>query len=244
VRYKFLGVAVDNVTAAEALERIDGFVASKTPHQVATVNPEFVMTARRNHAFRRTINNSDLAVADGVGLLFMGRLTGKRLRERVTGADLTLAIAQLGAQKGWRIFLLGAKEGVAAEAAAQLQARYPGLTIAGTLASRPSEMDNDEICKVVESAKPDVLLVGYGAPLQDLWISRNQQRLQIPVAIGVGGTFDFIAGTTKRAPKWMQQTGLEWFWRLLQEPWRWRRMLALPKFVVLSLLEATGLISS
>ncbi len=202
------------------------------------------MGARKDHAFRRVINYSDLAVPDGIGLIVIGKMTGRQLRERVTGADLTLALAGLAAERGWSIFLLGALPGVAEAAAKNLQTKYPKLTIAGTLSSRPDEADNDTICRTIESARPDILLVAYGPPLQDLWISRNQDRLKIPVAIGVGGSFDFIAGTIARAPRWVQRIGLEWFWRLLQEPWRWRRMLALPQFVVLSLLEALGLAQS
>jgi N-acetylglucosaminyldiphosphoundecaprenol N-acetyl-beta-D-mannosaminyltransferase len=223
------------------MDRIAQWIEEKAPHQVTTVNPEFVMRARNDHAFRRVINNSDLAVPDGMGLVVAGKLTGRRIRQRVTGADLTEQIALAASQQGWSIFLLGAKKGVAETAAQKLQSRYPKLNIAGTLYSRPGEMDNDEICRIVKNAQPTILLVAYGAPMQDLWISRNQVQLNIPVAIGIGGTFDFIAGTLKRAPRWMGSIGLEWLWRLMQEPWRWRRMLVLPKFAVFALLEGLGL---
>ncbi len=235
--YKFLGVRADDVTEDEVMANIAEWVGSKSPHQITTVNPEFVMRARHDHAFRRVISHSDLAVPDGMGLVVAGKLTGRAIRQRVTGADLTERIAAQAVQSGWRLFFLGAGEGVAAQAAAKLTQRYPGLTIVGTYAGSPGSEDETAIITMIKQAKPDILLVAYGAPKQDLWISRHQSTLQVPVAMGVGGTFDFIAGVAKRAPRWMGRVGLEWLWRLIQEPWRWRRMLVLPKFAILALLE-------
>lgn len=241
--HRFQGVRVDDVTAEETLAAIQAFIESGTAHQLATVNPEFIMRARHDHAFRRVINHSDLALPDGAGLLIMGTLTGRKIRQRVTGADLTLMLAERATKEGWKIFLLGAAEGVAQAAADKLTAMYPGLNIVGTSAGSPGA-DDRTIVSQIKHANPDILLVAYGAPKQDLWISRHQGELGIPLAMGVGGTFDFIAGTVKRAPGWMRKVGLEWLWRLMQEPWRWRRMLALPKFAILSLLEGIGLLRS
>jgi N-acetylglucosaminyldiphosphoundecaprenol N-acetyl-beta-D-mannosaminyltransferase len=226
-----LGVRVDDVTADETLSLIEKFIAVRTPHQICTVNPEFVMRAQQDDAFRDVINNASLCIPDGVGLLWAARRLGHSLRERVAGSTLVVQIAARAAHSGWRLYFLGAAPGVAEKAAAILQTHYPGLVVAGTFAGSPALDKEETIIGRVLAAKPDVLLVAYGAPVQDVWIARNRSRLQVPVAIGVGGSLDFIAGVTKRAPMWIQRIGLEWLYRLIHEPWRWRRQLALPRFV-------------
>jgi N-acetylglucosaminyldiphosphoundecaprenol N-acetyl-beta-D-mannosaminyltransferase len=131
----------------------------------------------------------------------------------------------------WRLYFLGAAPGVADRVATILQARYPGLVIAGAFPGSPAPAEEDDIVERIRAARSDVLLAAFGAPAQDLWIARNLSRLQVPVAMGVGGSLDFIAGVAKRAPVWIQRIGLEWLYRLIREPWRWRRQLALPRFV-------------
>jgi N-acetylglucosaminyldiphosphoundecaprenol N-acetyl-beta-D-mannosaminyltransferase len=232
-----LGVWVDNVNYDQALSLIEGFIDSRTPHQVVTVNPEFIVAAQSDDEFRRILNASSLALPDGVGLLWAARFLGRPLQERVTGTDTMQHLAALAARKGYRLFLLGAAPGVAVETAARLCEAYPGVTIVGTHAGSPAPEEEDEIVGMVQRAKPDILFVAYGAPAQDKWIARNLARLGVPVAMGVGGAFDFISGRAKRAPLWVQRLGLEWLHRLLHEPWRWRRMLALPKFVWLVVRE-------
>jgi N-acetylglucosaminyldiphosphoundecaprenol N-acetyl-beta-D-mannosaminyltransferase len=150
----------------------------------------------------------------------------------VAGSDLVPRIAERAAAHGWRLFFLGAGRGVAQEAAARLRRRYAGLQVAGTYAGSPALDEEAEIVDLVRAASPHVLLVAYGAPAQDLWIARNLERLGVPVCMGVGGAFDFVGGVRKRAPLWVQRLGLEWLYRLLQEPWRWRRQLALPRFTI------------
>jgi N-acetylglucosaminyldiphosphoundecaprenol N-acetyl-beta-D-mannosaminyltransferase len=235
--HTILGVRADNVNYDQALSLIEGFVVSGTPHQVVTVNPEFIVAAQYDHDFCGIINASSLALPDGVGLLRAARFLGRPLQERVTGTDTVQRLAALAAQKGYSLFLLGAAPGVAVATAARLCETYPGLRIVGTHAGSPALEEEDEIVKMIQKAKPDILLVAYGAPQQDKWIARNLQRLEVPVAMGVGGAFDFISGRTKRAPRWVQRLGLEWLHRLLREPWRWRRMLALPRFVWLVMWE-------
>jgi len=225
-----LGVRMDAVTAAETLDMIERFVREGRPRQVVTVNPEFVMEAQTNEPFRRVLNGAALALPDGVGLLWAARILGHRLPERVAGSDLVPRIAERAAARGWRLFFLGAAPGVAERAAARLVARYPGLTVAGTYAGSPAPAEEDDIVARVRKARPDILFVAYGAPAQDLWIGRNLERLGVPVCMGVGGTFDFIAGVAKRAPLWVQRLGLEWLHRLIHQPWRWRRQLALLRF--------------
>jgi N-acetylglucosaminyldiphosphoundecaprenol N-acetyl-beta-D-mannosaminyltransferase len=149
----------------------------------------------------------------------------------VTGSDLVPLVAQRAAQTGWRLFLLGAAPGVAEQTARRLAQQYPGVRIAGAYAGSPAEAEAPAIVQRVAAAAPDVLFVAYGAPAQDLWIARHKDELGVPVMMGVGGAFDHIVGVQKRAPLWMQRIHLEWLWRLVTQPWRWRRQLALPRFV-------------
>lgn len=230
-----LGVGVHAVTYQETLDLIAGWIASDRPHQIATVNPEFVVAAQRLPEFRRVLNEADLCVPDGIGLLWAARVLGGHLPQRVTGSDLVPLIAQVAAERGWRLFFLGAGPGVAQRAAQILQRRHPGLPVVGCYAGSPAEDEASEIVTRVRKACPDVLFVAYGAPAQDLWIARYRDRLAVPVMIGVGGAFDHIAGVRRRAPRWVQAIGLEWLFRLVTQPWRWRRQLALPRFIWLVL---------
>lgn len=229
-RVTILGIGVDNVTMADALEKLAGFAASGAFHHAVTVNPEFVMVAQRDAAFAGVLNDADLAVPDGVGLLWAARWQRTPLRERVAGVDLVERLSGVAAQRGLRVFFLGAQPSVAEATAAILARRYPGLIVAGTFAGSPRAGDEDAITSLIAAAQPQILFVAYGAPQQDLWIARNRARLGACVAMGVGGAFDFIAGRARRAPRWVQRLGLEWLHRLLHEPRRWRRMLALPRF--------------
>jgi len=238
-RRVILGVRVDDVTWNEALARIAGFVASNEPHQVMTPNPEFVMRARRDPVFRALLARVDMAPPDGVGLMWAAKLLGVPLRALVPGSDLVERLATVAGNGGQRWFLLGAAEGVAAAAAAALQQRCPGLEIAGVWSGTPDPADDEEICRRIAAAAPiHVLLVAYGAPQQDLWIARNQPRLRVPVAIGVGGTFDVLAGQSRRPPALVKWLRCIWLFRLIVEPWRWRRQLALMRFALLVLYAA------
>jgi N-acetylglucosaminyldiphosphoundecaprenol N-acetyl-beta-D-mannosaminyltransferase len=232
-----LGIRVDNVTFHEALARIEEYLTQGGTHQVNTVNPEFIITAQDDPQFARILNQSALNLPDGQGLIWAARLLGQPLRQRVTGVDTLLKLAALSARNGYRIYLLGGAEGVAATAGRQLVARFPGLAVAGTDMGSPAPEDEQTIATGITSTRPDILFVAYGAPQQEKWIARNLPRLGVPVAMGVGGAFDFLSGRAKRAPHWMQRLGLEWLHRLLHQPWRWRRMLALPRFALLVLRE-------
>lgn len=231
-RVIILGVAIDDVLMDDALAAVARFIAEGGPHQIVTVNPEFIMEARRNSAFRRVLAAADLATPDGFGVILASRWCGAPLRGRVTGIALTERIAAEAARRGWSLFLLGAAPGVAERAAAALQQANPGLRIAGCYAGSPHPADEPAIREQIRAARPDVLLVAYGHPAQDLWIARNQPLLRVPVAIGVGGTFDELAGVVPRAPDLVQRLGLKWLYRLLVQPWRWRRiMTAVPIFL-------------
>ncbi len=234
-----LGVRLHAVTFKDALAQIETFIRRGTPHQVCTVNPEFVVAAQHDTVFRRIINRAALAFADGAGLLKAARwLNQPPLPERVAGVDMVAALAALSAEKGYRIFFLGAQPGVAEKTIAVLRARYPKLVAVGAYAGSPSAEDEDDIVARIQAAQPDIVLVAYGAPRQDKWIARNLHRLPSSVSMGVGGAFDFISGTTQRAPHWMQRLNLEWLHRFIKQPWRWRRMWnAVPRFLWLVLLE-------
>jgi N-acetylglucosaminyldiphosphoundecaprenol N-acetyl-beta-D-mannosaminyltransferase len=240
-RRHVLGARVDDVTMEDAVDRVEGFLAAGGPHHVVTPNPEMVMLARRDPVFRAVLEGADLAVPDGVGLRWATRLRGDGLRAVVPGSDLVHPLAARGAARGDRWFLLGAGPGVAEAAGRALMARHPGLVIAGTASGTPDLAEDDALCSMVEAARPvQVLLVAYGAPAQDLWIARNQPRLGVPVAMGVGGTFNFLAGLSPAPPDWARRLNVIWLYRLATEPWRWRRQLALVPFAVLAVGEAVG----
>ncbi len=230
-RLMVLGVRADRVDMAEALARIEALIeqhrqSSAPTSQIITVNSEFVWTARKNAAFRETINQAALVVADGMGVIWASRILNCPFPERVAGSDLLPLLAERSARRGYRLFLLGAAPGVAEAAARVLQRRFPGLQIAGTYAGSPAPAEAEHILGLIRAARPDVLAVAYGAPKQDLWICQHRQVLGaagVGIAIGVGGTFDFIAGRVPRAPRWMRRVGLEWAFRVVCQPKRiWR----------------------
>ena len=156
---------------------------------------------------------------------------------RVTGADGLLRIAERAADRGWRLFFLGAAPGVGERAATALRARYPGLRIVGTVSGSPAPAEEDALVEQINASGAELLFVAFGAPIQDKWIARNSTRLNVTMAMGVGGAFDFVAGETARAPRWLRRLGLEWLFRLIRQPWRWRRMMRLPRFVLAVLRE-------
>jgi N-acetylglucosaminyldiphosphoundecaprenol N-acetyl-beta-D-mannosaminyltransferase len=231
ISINILGVPVHDVTTAETLALIDQFVREQMPHQICTVNPEFIMLAQRDADFKRILTQSALNLPDGIGVVWAARRLGQPLRERVAGSDLVGLIADRAQRTGWRIFLLGAAEGVAQQAAAILRERYPQANIVGVYAGSPQVEEEADIAARIRASNADVLLVAYGAPRQDKWIERNIKQTGAAVAIGIGGSLDFVVGKQKRAPRWLQHLGLEWLYRLFREPWRWRRQLALPRFV-------------
>jgi N-acetylglucosaminyldiphosphoundecaprenol N-acetyl-beta-D-mannosaminyltransferase len=191
------------------------------------------MAAQKDADFMAVLRQAALCIPDGVGLLWAARIMGQRLPERVAGSELVYHLAGLAAENGWRLFLLGAGPGVAEAAAAVFQERFPALTIVGTYAGSPDPAENESIVELINDSTADLLFVAYGAPKQDKWIARNRERLTtVRVALGVGGSLDFISGRSVRAPRWLQRLGLEWLYRLVREPWRWRRMLALPHFAL------------
>ncbi len=257
-----LNTRIDDVTYAEACARVRQWVGQGGTHQIATVNPEFIMTARQDAEFAQVLRQTALNVPDGAGVLWAAHRLGHKLRERVAGVDLMRQLCALAAAQTWRVFFLGAAPGVAEQAAAKLAFEYPGLVVAGTHAGSPRLEDEPEIVAKIRHAAPQLLFVAYGAPAQDKWLARNLPLfppLPSPVGwhgegpgvraeeaarklgcvgMGVGGSFDYIIGLQQRAPPALQRAGLEWLHRLLRDPKRWRRQLRAAPFFALVLLES------
>jgi N-acetylglucosaminyldiphosphoundecaprenol N-acetyl-beta-D-mannosaminyltransferase len=218
-----LGVPFNNVSMDEAVRIIGEKIESGGYHQVATANVDFLMHAINDPELQSILCSCSLVVPDGMPILWSARLMGSRLKERVCGIDLVPRLAELSARRGYSIYLLGASEKSSQRAAEILQERYPGLRIAGRYSPpvRPLEqMNHEEILARIEMAQPDILLVAFGNPKQEKWLSMHRGRLRVPVSIGVGGSLDMIAGKLARAPRWMQKTGMEWLFRAMQEPRR------------------------
>lgn len=238
-RYEILGVPVDDVDLPVAIARIGQHLAGDDRElmHVVTVNPEFVIAARRDSVFHDVLQRSSLATADGIGIPLAARILSLPIRNRVTGVDLVEGLAATNLDNA-RIFLLGAGEGVAAETAAVLEQRYPGVEIAGTFSGSSKDAGFPEIEQQLAGSGATILLVAFGHPVQDLWIDRHREALAaqgVRMAAGIGGAFDYLSGRVPRAPAVMRKLGLEWLYRLIRQPRRWKRQLALPQFVILVL---------
>lgn len=221
------GIPIHNVTLSEALEVIDERIRSRRPGFVLTPNVDHVCLCRRDDGMRAAYEDGFLSVADGKPLLWAARILGAPLKQKISGSDLIYWLSEFAADRGHSVFYFGAAEGVAEEAARRLQARYPGLRVAGTH-SPPRGFDRDpesnaRAMAVVRDAAPDICFVALGSPRQDVWNHRYHKQTGAIVHIGVGASFDFVAGIQKRAPVWMQHGGLEWAWRLVHEPTRLAR---------------------
>ena len=215
-----MGCAVDNLDMEETLGVVEGFIRSGRPHQHVVINVDKIVKASRDPALRQIINGCDLINADGMPVVWASRLLGKPLKERVTGVDLFEALMARAAEKGWRVFLLGAREEVVSGVAHLYPARYPGLTLAGYRNGYWKPEDEDRVVAEIAATRPDILFVAISSPKKEAFLARYQAAMKVPFAMGVGGTFDVAVGLVKRAPVWMQNAGLEWFYRFLQEPRR------------------------
>ncbi len=213
---------------AGALQRIESFVAEGGHHLVATVNPEFVMRARKDQEFARILESASLCLPDGSGVVWAARRRGCAIAAPVTGVDLIPPLAAMCAERSWPLFLLGAADGVAADLAARLQKDHANLAVEAS-----SSADAGQIA----AQHPKVVLVAFGAPKQEKWIDSAGRGTGAPVQVGVGGSFDYLTGRVRRAPAWMRKAGLEWLFRLAVQPWRLRRMLVLPAFAFRVLTE-------
>jgi len=223
-RINILGIPIDILKFNDALKKINHFIQSSKYHQVATVNPEFIIEAQKNKKFKKVLLNTSLSTVDGHGILFaLWFLKNIKLWPSVTGVDLFWAIAKLAEDKKYKIFLLGGGPGIAKRTAKRIKIVHPQINIVGTYPG--STKETKHIIKMINKAQPNILFVAWGAPKQEVWIYDNSHKFKNPlVAMGVGGTFDFIVGEQIRAPKWMRKLGLEWLYRLIKEPKRYKRI--------------------
>ncbi len=218
-----LGVPFDVVTVAQTIAIIGRMIESRRPHYLATANADFVAQAVGDVELHRILLNAHLILCDGTPLVWASRWLGNPLPERVAGSDLAPLLMRTAEEKGWRMFLLGSKEEILQRAVEKLRVQHPRLQLVGHLSPPFApllEMDHAGICRAIREAKPDILLVGLGCPKQEKWINMHYRTLGVPVSVGVGGTIDFLAGEIPRAPMWMRRSGLEWVYRLAQEPRR------------------------
>jgi N-acetylglucosaminyldiphosphoundecaprenol N-acetyl-beta-D-mannosaminyltransferase len=220
-RIEMMGCRVDNLSMEETLRVVEGFISSGRPHQHVVVNVDKLVKAQKDPDLRRIINDCDLINVDGMPVVWASRLLGRPLKERVAGVDLFEALMRRAAVKGWRVFLLGAKEEVVSRVRELYEVKYPGLVIAGHRNGYwKGEEEEAQVVQEVKRARADILFVAISSPKKEQFLGRWQAEMRVPFAMGVGGTFDVAAGLVKRAPVWMQQVGLEWFYRFLQEPRR------------------------
>jgi N-acetylglucosaminyldiphosphoundecaprenol N-acetyl-beta-D-mannosaminyltransferase len=241
-RITLMGCTVDNLSMEETLQTIEGFIRTGEPHQHVVVNVDKLVKASRDPELRRIINECALINADGMPVVWASRLLGKPLKERVAGIDLFEALMRRAGEKGWRVFLLGAREEVVSKVAFTYQHRYPALVLAGWRNGYwTGEAQEAQVVEQIRDARPDLLFVAISSPKKEQFLGRWQAGMKIPFAMGVGGSFDVAIGHVKRAPVWMQKSGLEWFYRFLQEPRRMFRRYFIEDmaFVWLFIKEAT-----
>lgn len=223
-RMNFLNTEVDNLTMDEAIDRAEELILNKKPSYVVTPNVDHIVKLETDKEFQDVYKNADLILTDGMPLIWISKIKGNPIKEKISGSDFFPKLCERAAGKEYSIFLLGAAEGVAAKAADNLRKKYEGLNIVGTYSpSYGFEKRDDEIkeiIKMINEVKPDILAVGLGAPKQEKFLYKYRNELNVPISLAIGASIDFEAGNINRAPRWMQNCGLEWFYRLCKEPKR------------------------
>lgn len=223
-RIKFLNTYIDNMTMNETINQIDKLINDGGYHYIVTPNVDHIVKLEKDKEFEEVYKNADLILTDGKPLIWISKILRTPIKEKISGSDLFPNVCKLAAQNKYKVFLLGAAEGVAEEASRKLQGKYKGLDIVGSYSptygfeKRKSEVE--KIIEIIKKAKPDILAVGLGAPKQEKFIFKYKDDLKVPISLAIGASIDFEAGKVKRAPKWMQNCGLEWFYRFLKEPRR------------------------
>ncbi|MFY9413266.1 MAG: WecB/TagA/CpsF family glycosyltransferase [Tepidanaerobacteraceae bacterium] len=231
-RIDILGVLLDRIDYHEACTRVENYLKSHDRKVIVTPNAEIIMAARNNRDMMEVLNDADICLPDGIGVVIASRIFGKPLQERTTGFDFMIKILKLAEIQGLSVFLLGGKVGVPEQAAAKIRELFPGLEIAGTHHGYFEDEEKDEIIDIINDKEPDILLVAMGFPKQEKFMIENKDKLKFRVAMGVGGSFDVLSGNVSRAPVFMQKAGLEWLFRLITQPWRFKRMMVLPLFLI------------
>ena len=230
MKIEVLGVAFDNVTLEQAAELGGKMLQEDRFHYVVTPNPEFILAAEKDESFRAVINAADLVIPDGIGVIYSAKILGTPLSERVPGIEFSAKMLEKLNEMGGRLFLLGAKPGVAEKAGQNICAQYPNIVLCGT--QDGYFKDEEEVILKVAAARPDLIFVCLGAPKQEKWMARWGQHTGAKMAIGLGGCLDVYAGNVERAPEAWQKLGMEWAYRLIREPWRFKRMARLPLVLV------------
>jgi len=236
-RRELLGTTVHAVSLPDALAWVEQSIASRRGGYIVTLNGAMLVQTARDAALRDIVNDAGLVTADGVGVILAARILGVDIIDRVAGIDLTVSVCARAASVGYRVYLLGGAPGVAAATADALRQQFPALQIVGVHHGFFPPEDESVIIAGIREAAPDVLMVAFGAPRQEQWMRRWRRELGVPVAIGVGGSFDVLAGRVPRAPHWMRRLGLEWLYRALREPRRWSVVRTIPPLFFLALRE-------
>ena len=236
-KVNILGVNVDMVNVKGAADKIMQFLNEGGLHKVFTPNSEIIMAAYKDNSFKEILNDADLLTADGIGVVYASKILGKPIAERAPGYDIACELLGRINNTSYSVFLFGGKPGVTETAKEKLQSRYDGLNIAGIRNGYFKEEEVPEIIDEINNSGADIVFVCLGAPKQEMWIAENAQKLNAKVAMGIGGSLDVFAGTALRAPEFYCKHGLEWFYRLMKQPSRAGRMLALPKFGLTVLLK-------
>lgn len=230
-KVSILGVEIDNLSLVEVVSRINVLVEQRSrPSLIVTANPEIIMRARQDRSFANCLKAAEVVTADGIGLIIAAKLLGTPLKERVTGIDLITKLFKEAKTRKYRFYFVGAKPGIAEKAARNIKGKFPNVEIVGV--QHGFFQDDSAIIDDIKVKKPDILLAALGMGRQESWVRDRVSAAGVPVSIGVGGSFDVFAGEAKRAPRWMQRAGMEWLYRLINQPSRFWRMLELPKFLI------------
>ncbi len=236
------GINIDNITMEQAVERVYEFIKSDQNHSIYTPNAEIMMDGITNKELKEILNTSDMLVADGAGVVLASKILGKSVAEKVSGFDLAKNLLIASAKRPIKFFLFGGKPGIPERANANVICDYPGAEIVGTRNGYFTQEDESEIISQINNSGADVLFVCLGAPKQEQWIHQHKDQIKVKVCMGLGGTIDILAENVKLAPDFFRNHGLEWLYRLYKEPWRFKRMLRLPKFILYILGVKLGLI--
>lgn len=236
-KVNILGVNVDRIGINDAANKIFGFLSGDRCRKVFTPNSEIIMNGYKDSNFAGVLNNADLLTADGIGVVKAASILKHPVPERAAGFDIACRLLEMVAKSDFKLFLFGGKPGVAEKAKEEMEKKYPGLKIVGLRNGYFKDEETDDIVDEINKSGAELLFVCLGAPKQELWIDANAERLGAKAALGIGGSLDVFAGVAERAPEFYCKHGLEWFYRLMKEPWRARRMTALPKFAFTVILH-------
>ncbi|NLL81695.1 MAG: WecB/TagA/CpsF family glycosyltransferase [Tissierellia bacterium] len=244
-RVKIFGINICNITLDETVELLEGYLRENKLRTIYTPNTEIVMAAKKNEEMKKLINSGDLIIPDGIGLIYGSKIRKRPLKERVTGFDTSIKLLDIANAHGYSIYLLGGKDGVAKEAADSIKIKYSNVKIAGyhhgyfrgSHLGLKDEAEEKEIIDEINKLNPDIIFVGFGFPRQEIWIDSNKDRINGKVIIGNGGVMDILSGNSKRAPDIFIKLGLEWLYRLFQDPSRIKRQIVLPRFLLEVILD-------